>query len=141
MTYTDGIVDSDKLNSKSDLKFVGEWRIEESFMRDAVFLFNNLGYAYMTLDDNLGPLRLMGGKMFIFEGLKCRMEFEVNDSVNPHHLDITRLDSGKEFSMLFLANFIDDDTLKLAHGKSPVERATEFTKENTEICKRKKFTN
>lgn len=137
LTYIKGIIDADKLRSKSDLKFVGEWMSKDNSDKMA-FIFNHKGFAYMNAFDEE---KYFGGERIMINGEKARIEYEINDTVNPYHIDIkiTKVDSAESISLLLIAGFIDDDTLQIAGESNFSKRPTEFNKENTLILQRTKF--
>jgi hypothetical protein len=112
---------------------VGKW-VGEDNEGVGYFLFDKEGYATLEARGEL-----MGGKEFILQGIKCSMTYTVNYDVKPMELDftITLLETKDERKMLFIAKFIDDDTLKLASSFNDV-RPTEFNDDNSIILTREK---
>ena len=118
-------------NDKS--KFFGKW-VGEDNNEIGYLNFQSDGYAFFEIQG-----QVFGGKEFIFEGKKGKMTYEVHEETDPVQIDfiITKLESGQQTTLLCIAKFIDDDTMKFAISYDNL-RLTEFDTENTIIFKREK---
>lgn len=117
-------------------KFVGKW-LETNGETEFYYLFKEGGYAFLIDGDE----EIMGGKEFDLEGERISLSYEIVNNVSPYHLDLVfkSLDKNKEKRMRFLAEFTDNNTLKLATDPDNFDiRPKKFTSDNTQIFKRVK---
>ncbi len=115
------------------LDIVGKWVGEENG-DVGYFLFDKEGYATLEAQG-----QVLGGKEFMMRGQKCAMTYTVNYESTPMEIDftVTMLETKDERKMLFIAEAIDDNTLKLASSFNDV-RPTEFNTANSIILTRVK---
>jgi hypothetical protein len=119
--------------TETTLDIVGKW-IGEEKGDVGYFIFDEEGYATLETQG-----QVLGGKEFMMNGLKCAMTYTVNYESTPMEIDftVTLLDTKDERKMLFIAEAIDNDTLKLASSFNDV-RPTEFNEVNSIILTRVK---
>ena len=117
----------------TDIDIVGKWVGEENG-DVGYFLFDKEGYATLEAQG-----QVLGGKEFMMRGQKCSMTYTVNYDATPMEIDftVTLLETKDERKMLFIAEAIDNDTLKLASSFNDV-RPTEFTETNSIMLTRLK---
>lgn len=114
-------------------RFVGKW-IGKDQGDIAYITFDKEGYATFDMGGEV-----LGGKAFNFKGKKAKMTYSINDKKNPIQVDfiITVLENNMQEKLPCIAQFIDDNTLKLAMGFEEV-RPTKFDADNSTVLKRKK---
>jgi len=97
-------------NSQIPKEFIGSWKGEDKGEVGSI-IFDANGYATFVIDG-----QKIGGKEFVLSGKKGNMTYTINSKVSPIQIDfkITKLESGESKRILAIAEFFDNNTLKVA---------------------------
>lgn len=112
-------------------KLIGTWISDNSDDVGTINFFQN-GYAGFEVDG-----QVFGGKEFTINGEKGSMTYEINTSTDPIQVDfiVTKLSSGKQKTLLCIATFINDNTIKFNLNFEDT-RPEQFDEVNTIILNR-----
>jgi len=90
--------------------FYGTWEGEDQGEVGAI-IFQESGFAYMKVGD-----QTHGGEEFVLDGQKASLTYIIDTESKPIHIDLVMriVKTGEERSLLFIAEFVNSDQLKLS---------------------------
>jgi len=113
--------------------FVGRWMGNDE-TEIGYIIFDDEGYAHLEARG-----QVLGGDEFVINGRKGSMTYSIDHETAPIQIDltITDLESGKEMSLLCIANFLDNDSMQFAIGFEG-GRPSDFDTDNSIVLNREK---
>lgn len=115
-------------------KLVGKWKGVDEKDKIGFMTFDTEGFVSIEVDGEI-----LGGKESDMNGEKVSMTYSINLDTDPVEIDftMTKLSTKEQRSMLFIAEFQDEDNIKLASNFN-AERPTEFNIDNSIVLTRMK---